>query len=96
MQEEHDIMLKAAKKAASLGSEGRLIPDTEMAEELTNLRDSEATIGQPEQPLNGRKGRVSEGRRVTSMREGHRKAHKAGRDNGGKSGHKRKRRSGAQ
>jgi hypothetical protein len=88
-------MLKAARKAALLGAEGKAIPDTEMAEQLPNVQKSEAT-GQQSDQVNGRKGRMAEGKHVSSMREGRSKPHKTRKDSSSTSGHKRKRKHGAQ
>jgi len=88
-------MLKAARKAALLGAEGKAIPDTEMAEQLTNVQSSEAT-GQQSDQVNGRQGRMAEGKHVSSMREGRSKPHRTRKDSSSKSGHKRTRKHGAQ
>ena len=88
-------MLKAARKAALAGAEGKAIPDTEMAEQLPNVQSSEAARQKSEQ-VNGRKGRMAEGKHVSSMREGRSKPHKTRKDSSSKSGHKRKRKQGAQ
>ena len=85
-------MLKAAKKATTLGADGKLIPDSEMAERLAHLQNGSinAAIDEPEQ--RGSKSRVSDGKVVTSLREGRKKSHKHPRESRSKSGHKRKRR----
>ncbi|DBA81136.1 TPA: hypothetical protein ACH3X2_007105 [Trebouxia sp. C0005] len=94
LQEQRETMLKAARKAALLGAEGKAIPDTEEAEQLPNVQRCEAT-GQQSDQLNGRKGRMAEGKHVSSMREGRSKPHRTGKDSSSKSGHKRKRRHGS-
>lgn len=85
-------MLKAAKKAATLGTDGKLTSDTEMAERLINLQDGniDAAINELEQ--RGSKVQASDSKRVTSLRESRRKPHKVPRESSAKSGHKRKRR----
>jgi len=86
-------MLKAARKAALLGAEGKSMPDTEMAEQLPNVQSGEA-VRQKSDQVNGRKGRMAEGKHVSSMREGRSKPHKTRKDSSSKSGHKRKRKHG--
>lgn len=86
LQDERDAILKAAKKSATLGVDGKLIPDEEMADRLTHLQDSDADIDQPEHKVQG-----SHGRRVKSLRENRSKPHKVARESSSKSGHKRKR-----
>ncbi len=88
-------MLKAARKAALLGVDGKAVSDTEMAEQLPNVQSGEAT-GQQSDRVNGRKGRMAEGKHVSSMREGRSKPHRTGKDSSSKSGHKRKRKHGSQ
>ena len=86
-------MLKAAKKGALLGAEGKAVPDTETAEQVPSVQSSEAT-GQQSDQVNGRRGRMAEGKHVSSMREGRSKPHRTGKDSSSKSGHKRKRKHG--
>lgn len=85
-------MLKAAKKATTLGADGKLIPDSEMAERLANLQNSNIDAAVDELQQRGTEPRVSDGKRVTSLREGRRKPHKTPKEGTSKSGHKRKRR----
>lgn len=79
-------MLKAAKQAASLGSEGKLIPDTDMAEQLASFRNSEADLVQPDGKS---QKRSHDGKRVKSLREGRTKPHRHVKESN--SVHKRKR-----
>lgn len=88
-------MLKAARKAALAGAEGKAVSVTEMAEQHPNVQSSEAARQKSEQ-VNGRKGRMAEGKHVSSMREGRSKPHNTRKDSSSKSGHKRKRKHGAQ
>jgi len=85
-------MLRAAKSAAALGADGKGISDTGMADQLSNLQNGEPSGQQSEQAV-GRKGRMSEGKHVKSMRESRSKPHRTGKDHSSisKSGHKRKR-----
>ncbi|KAL3137397.1 hypothetical protein ABBQ32_006920 [Trebouxia sp. C0010 RCD-2024] len=86
LQDERDALLKAARKAATLGVDGKLIPDEEMADRLTHLHDGEADIEQLEHKVQG-----SNGKRVKSLREARSKPHKVAREISFKSAHKRKR-----
>lgn len=92
MQEERDTMLKAAEKAATLGADGKLTSDTEMAEQLINLQNGNIDAAIVELKQRGSKAQTSDGKRVTSLRESRRKPHKVPRESGTKTGHKRKRR----
>lgn len=95
LQEQRESMLKTARNAALVGAEGKANSDTEMAEQHPNVQSSEAT-GQQSDQVNGRKGRMAEGKHVSSMREGRSKPHRTGKDSSSKSGHKRKRKHGSQ
>lgn len=92
VQEERDTMLKAAKKTASLGADGKLTSDTEMAERLINLQNGNIDAAIDELEQRGSKAQASNGKRMTSLRESRRKPHKVRRESSAKSGHKRKRR----
>ena len=85
-------MLQAAKKAVTLGANGTLIPDSEMAEQLVNLQNGNIDAAVDELGQGGSKSCISGGKRVTSLREGRRKPHKTPRESSSKSGQKRKRR----
>lgn len=85
-------MLKAATKATNLGADGKLIPDSEMAERLIDLQNGNRDAAIDELEQKNSKRRISDGKRVTSLREGRRKPHKTPRDSSFKSGQKRKRR----
>ena len=78
-------MLKAAKKTATLGVDGKLIPDEEMGDRLTHLQDGEGDTEQLEEKM-----QRSNGKRVKSLREPRSKPHKIARESSSKSGHKRK------
>lgn len=95
LQEQRETMMKAARKAALLGVEGKAVTDKEMAKQLPNVQSSEST-GQQSDQVNGRKGRMAERKHVSSMREGRSKHHKTRKDSSSKSGHKRKRKHGSQ
>ena len=88
-------MLKAVRKAALLGAEGKAVSVTEMAEQLPSVQSSEAARPKSDH-VNGRTGRMAEGKHVSSMREGRSKPHKPRTDRSSKSGHKRMRKHGAQ
>ena len=90
VQEERDTMLKAAKKASTLGVDGKLIPDSEMAQRLVNLQNGniDAATDELEQKDNIQ---ASDGKRVKSLRESKSKQHKVARESSVKPGHKRKR-----
>ena len=85
-------MLKAAKNATTLGADGKLIADSEMAERLVNLQNGNIDAAVDELEQRSSKPGGSDGKRVTSLREGRRKPHKIARESNAKSGHKRKRR----
>ena len=92
MQDERDTMLKAAKTASTLGADGKLIPDSEMAERLINLQNGNIDAAIDELEQRGNNVLSSDSKRVTSLREGRRKPQKAPRESSSKSGQKRKRR----
>lgn len=92
MQDERDTMLKAAKEAATLGADGKLTSDSEMAERLINLQNGNIDAAIDELEQRGSKAQASDGKRVTSLRESRRRPHRVPRESSAKSGHKRKRR----
>ena len=89
LQDEREAMLKAAKKSASLGTDGKSIPDSELAEHLSNLQNGQADVEQLQHVSSKLKGRES--KHMKSLREGKVPVHKAAREG---SGHKRKRKQG--
>ena len=87
LQDEREAALTAARKIASLGADGKVIPDSDMAEQLTNLQCNEDDVDHIEKKRPGRRIKsLREG-----MREGRSKPHQAELDNTSKSVRKRKR-----